>query len=73
MPTPHTKQREARNSSIYFLRGVGMALEAIRYSTFYYAETNMYILFLLILFCKSTMSSFSIFTVHKFNSVFACE
>lgn len=29
---------KAKNASYYFLRGIGMAFEAIRYSTFYYAE-----------------------------------
>lgn len=30
---------KAKNASYYFLRGIGMALRAIHYSTFYYAET----------------------------------
>jgi hypothetical protein len=44
-------------------------LEAILYSTFYYAESNTYILFLVFFFCKTSNNSFAIFTINEFDCI----
>ena len=47
-------------------------LEAIHYSTFYYAETNICILILALFFGKTSDNPLTILTVHKLNCIRAC-
>lgn len=64
---------KAKNASYYFLRGIGTALTAIHYSTFYYAEIYTSILTLLIVLCKPSQDSLAVHACQKLNCVLASQ
>ena len=67
----HTRNKERLDSFNLFLARNRHSLGAIHYSTFYYAESNIYILILSSIFCKPTNHSLAIFALDKFNGIFA--
>lgn len=56
---------------LLFLARNRHVLVEIHYSTFYYAETNTYILFLTFSFCKTADDPFAILAVHKLYCILA--
>ena len=61
----HEIGRGPKNLKLFLARN-RHGLRAIHYSTFYYAETNTSILFLVFFFCKTANDTFAVFTVHEF-------
>jgi hypothetical protein len=67
----HTRNRERSENLKLFLARNRHGLEAIRCSTFYYAETNTSILFLVFSFSKTADDPLAILAVHEFKRVLA--
>ena len=68
----HEIGRGPKNLKLFLARN-RHGLEAIRCSTFYYAETNTSILFLAVFLCKSADNTLAVLAVHEFNGVLAWE